>query len=88
MRAPAPLCVLRAADLAAGGPALQSLHLEAELFEAAAMQVGDKDLMDMKVDELKEELRAREEPVSGNKPWLRRRLHAAIVRAALAARAV
>jgi hypothetical protein len=42
----------------------------------------------MKVDELKEELHAREEPVSGNKPWLRQRLHAAIVRAALASRAV
>jgi hypothetical protein len=40
VRAPAPLCVLRAADLAAGGPALQSLHLEAELFEAAAMPAG------------------------------------------------
>ena len=30
--------------------------------------------------ELKEELTAREEAVSGNKAWLRRRLHAAIVR--------
>ena len=28
----------------------------------------------------KEELAARDEPVSGNKAWLRRRLHAAIVR--------
>ena len=45
MRARAPLCVLRAADLAAGGPALQSLHLEAELFEAAAMQAVETDLM-------------------------------------------
>ena len=39
-----------------------------------------KDLMAMKVTELKEELAAREEPVSGNKAWLRRQLHAAIVR--------
>ena len=34
----------------------------------------------MKVDELKEELEARGEATSGNKSWLRRRLHAAIVR--------
>ena len=39
----------------------------------------------MKVTKLKEELEAREEPVSGNKAWLRRRLHAAIVRDHLAA---
>ena len=44
------------------------------------MVVGTKDLMAMKVTELKEELEARDEPVSGNKAWLRRRLHAAIVR--------
>ena len=43
------------------------------------MQHGDKDLMAMKVTELKEELSARGEPVSGNKAWLRRRLHAAIL---------
>ena len=34
----------------------------------------------MKVVELKEELSERGEPVSGNKAFLRRRLHAAIVR--------
>ena len=34
----------------------------------------------MKVDELKEELEARGEATSGSKAWLRRRLHAAIVR--------
>ena len=34
----------------------------------------------MKVAELKEELEAREEGKTGNKAWLRRRLHAAIVR--------
>ena len=33
----------------------------------------------MKVTELKAELAARSEPVSGPKPWLRRRLHAAIM---------
>jgi hypothetical protein len=33
-----------------------------------------------KVDELKEELEARGEATSGSKAWLRRRLHAAIVR--------
>ena len=34
----------------------------------------------MKVTELKDELKARKEPISGgNKAWLRRRLHAAIV---------
>ena len=43
-------------------------------------QVVAKDLMAMKVTELKEELAARNEAVSGNKAWLRRRLHAAIVR--------
>ena len=36
--------------------------------------------MHMKVAELKEELEARNETKSGNKAWLRRRLHAAIVR--------
>ena len=51
------------------------------------MEAGTKDLMAMKVAELKEELRARGEGVSGNKAWLRRRLHAAIVYARLAAAA-
>ena len=37
--------------------------------------------------ELKEELEARGEGVTGNKAWLRRRLHAAIVREHLAATA-
>ena len=32
----------------------------------------------------REELAAREEPTTGNKAWLRRRLHAAIVRNCLA----
>ena len=42
-------------------------------------------LMAMKVAELKEELEARDEAKSGNKAWLRRRLHAAILRDHLAA---
>ena len=58
--------------------------MEPELFEASAMRVGDKDLLAMKVTELREELSARGEAVSGNKAWLRRRLHAAIVREHLA----
>ena len=37
----------------------------------------DKDLMDMLVRELKDELEARSESKTGNKAWLRRRLHAA-----------
>ena len=44
------------------------------------MRLVDKDLMAMKVAELKEELEARGEGKTGNKAWLRRRLHAAIVR--------
>ena len=38
------------------------------------------------VSELKEELEARDQPKTGNKAWLRRRLHGAIVRAHLAER--
>ena len=45
------------------------------------MQAVGKDLMAMKVTELKEELAARDEALSGNKAGLRPRLHAAIVRA-------
>ena len=56
------------------------MSLSSHLFEAAAMQAGTKDLMAMKVTELKEELEARGEGVTGNRAWLRRRLHAAIVR--------
>ena len=70
---------LRTADVAAGRPALRTVALDAELFEAAAMHVG-KDLIAMKVAELKEELGVRDEAVSGPKACLRRRLHAAIVR--------
>ena len=42
-------------------------------------QVVDKDLMDMLVRELKDELEVRSESKMGNKAWLRRRLHGAIV---------
>ena len=47
------------------------------------MEVLHKDLMDMKVTELKDELEARSQAKTGNKAWLRRRLHAAIVRSHL-----
>ena len=43
----------------AGGPALFGICLSEDMFEAAAMAAVDKDLMAMKVDELKEELEAR-----------------------------
>ena len=55
----------------------------ASSFDASAMEAVKKDLMDMLVRELKEELEARGEPKTGNKAWLRRRLHGAIVRARL-----
>ena len=65
----------------AGGPELQALSLSSDLFEAAAMRAVEKDLMAMKVAELKEELEARGagEGKTGNKAWLRRRLHVAIL---------
>jgi hypothetical protein len=44
------------------------------------MRVVARDLMVMKVAELKEELEARDEGKLDSKTWLRRRLHAAIVR--------
>ena len=68
------------ADAPAGGSELRATCLSADLFEAAAMAAVSKDLMAMKVTELKEELEARGESKSGNKAWLRRRLHAAILR--------
>ena len=49
------------------------------------MLAVSKALMAMTVDDLKNELEAREELKSGNKAWLRRRLHAAILRARLRA---
>ena len=65
---------------------LRATCLSEELFAAAAMQAVQKDLMAMKVAELKEELEARGEAKTGCKAWLRRRLHAAIVRMHLEAR--
>ena len=65
--------------MAAGGQALLSTRLSPGLFAAAAMRKVQKDLVAMKVVELKEELGERGEALSGNKAWLRRRLHAAIV---------
>ena len=77
---------LSAPALAAGGPQLRETCLSSDLFEASAMQAVQKDLMDMLVRELKEELEARDQPKTGNKAWLRRMLHGAIVRAHLAER--
>ena len=57
-----------------------------EARERCRFQVIQKDLMDMLVKELKEELEAHDQLKTGNKAWLRRRLHGAIVRAHLAER--
>ena len=78
---------LAVADREAGGPQLRTTYLSPELFEAAAMEAVSKDLMEMKVAELKEELEARDELKTGNKAWLRRRLHGATVRVHLEATA-
>ena len=69
--------------MVAGGPRLRAATLREELFAASQMLVVSTALMDMKVPELKQELAERSEPVSGTKAWLRRRLHAAIVRSHL-----
>ena len=71
---------MRLAHEAAGGQELRAISLSSDLFEAAKMEKVIKDLMAMKVDELKLELEERGEAKSGNKAWLRRRLHAAILR--------
>ena len=68
---------------AAGGPALCTTSLAASLFEGGGDGGLAKDLIAMKVSELKVELEARGEGKTGNKAWLRRRLHAAIVRSHL-----
>ena len=65
---------------AAGGPALCTTSLAASLFEGGGDGGLAKDLIAMKVSELKVELEARGEGKTGNKAWLCRRLHAAIVR--------
>ena len=74
------------ADVRAGGPRLRPLTVSSEAdFGAAVMIAVPKGLMAMTVDDLKRELEARDELKSGNKAWLRRRLHAAILRARLRA---
>lgn len=45
--------------------------LASDLFKAEAMKSVNKDWTAMKVDELKEELEARDEVKTGNKAWLR-----------------
>lgn len=72
----------------AGGPELQAASLSPELFEAAAMHIVNKDLMAMKVAELKEELEAGGDGVTCNKAWLQRRLHATIERASRRGRCI
>ena len=62
---------MRLADEAAGGHELRATGLSCDLFKAEAMRAVDRDLMAMKVDELKEELEARDEVKTGNKAWLR-----------------
>ena len=73
------------AAVRAGGPRLRPLTLGSDEFGAAVMRAVSKGLMAMTVAELKEELEARGEVKSGNKAWLRRRLHAAILRVRLRA---
>ena len=48
-------------------------------FAAGAMVRVKQDLIKMKVTELKEELKERGLVTAGAKPWLRRRLHAAMM---------
>ena len=67
------------APIAAGGPQLQATMLTPALFAAAAMVKVKQDLAKMKVSELKEELKVRKLTTTGAKPWLRRRLHAALL---------
>lgn len=72
----------------AGGPALHGCVISIEMFEADQM-VGpvEKDLMDMKVTELKGELEARKAPKTArDKMALRIRLRALMIRAVLDAR--
>ena len=80
-------CSFAVAAKAAGGPALFEISLFADMFAAGGAGGLRVDLMEMKVSELREELEAPDEAKSGCKPWLRRRLHAAIVRERVAARA-
>ena len=61
--------------------------LSPAIFAADNMVVADGDLMDLTVAKLKDELKERGEKRTGNKAWLRRRLHGAMLRAHLAAQA-
>ena len=70
----------------AGGPFLRAMCLDETMFRADVMLAANTGLADMRVAELKEELQARQEPHSGAKALLQRRLHAAIVRQAQASR--
>ena len=74
------MLTITVAAAAAGGPELRRMVLSQELFSATAMKTVSKDLLDLKVTELKDELAAWDESTNGNKAFLRRRLHAAIVR--------
>ena len=89
-RRPVGQLSIAAAALAAGGPKLRTTCLTEDLFAVAVMRSAAKDLMAMKVAVVAVgrrahpahggELEVRNEGKSGNKAWLRRRLHAAIVR--------
>ena len=70
----------------AGGPKLRAMCIDPSMFSADAMLAASTDLADMKVAELKAELQTRGKPCSGVKPLLLRRLHAAIMCAAVAER--
>ena len=63
---------------------LRGLAIPPELFQAGGDSELQQDLLAMKVVELRAALEARGEAVSGNKAWLRRRLHTAVVQAYLA----
>ena len=57
---------------------MQLIHSRTTMLAREASS-REEELVAMKVVELKEELGKRAEALSGNKAWLRRRLHAAIV---------
>ena len=57
---------------------MHEIHSRATMLAREASS-REEELVAMKVVELKEELGKRAEALSGNKAWLRRRLHAATV---------
>ena len=83
-RRPVGQLSIAAAALAAGGPKLRTTCLTEDLFAVAVMRSAAKDLKVAVVAVGRRahggELEVRNEGKSGNKAWLRRRLHAAIVR--------